>query len=61
MSAATTALRQIYRILGMGFMIGVIGGDFQPDRRRRRDQASAFQTLSYTRGFEADADATVSN
>lgn len=51
------SLKQIYRILGVGFMIGVIGGDSGQIVDDFVTQASALQTLAYTREFEADADA----
>ena len=51
------SLKQVYRILGVGFMIGVIGGDSSQIVDDFVTQASALQTLSYSRGFEAEADA----
>ncbi|WP_048646643.1 M48 family metallopeptidase [Nitratireductor soli] len=50
------SLKQIYRVLGIGFMIGVIGGDASQLVDDVVTQAAAFQTLVYARGFEADAD-----
>ncbi len=50
------SLKQIYRILGLTFMIGVIGGDSGQIVDDVIGQAAALQSLSYTREFEADAD-----
>jgi Zn-dependent protease with chaperone function len=50
------SLNQIYRVLGIGFMIGVIGGDASQIVDEVIGQAVALQTLAYSRGFEADAD-----
>lgn len=50
------SLNQLYRILGIGFMIGVIGGDASQIVDEAIGQAVTLQTLAYSRGFEADAD-----
>ncbi|EKF17889.1 M48 family metallopeptidase [Nitratireductor pacificus] len=50
------SLKQVYRVLGIGFMVGVIGGDAGQLVDDVVAQAAAFQTLIYARGFEADAD-----
>lgn len=51
------SLKQIYRVLGLGFMIGVIGGDSGQLVDDVVTQAAALQSIAYTREFEADADA----
>lgn len=50
------SLKQIYRVLGLFFMVGVIGGDSSQIIDDVVGQAAALQTLSYSRGFETDAD-----
>lgn len=50
------SLQQIYRVLGLTFMIGVIGGDSSQIVDDVVGQAAALQSLAYTREFEADAD-----
>ncbi|MCG6857196.1 MAG: M48 family metallopeptidase [Salaquimonas sp.] len=55
--AGRHSLKQVYRVLGIGFMIGVIGGDASQIVDDFVTQASALQTLAYTRAFEAEADA----
>jgi len=50
------SLKQIYRVLGIAFIIGVIGGDSSQIVDDVVTQASALQTLAYTREFEEDAD-----
>jgi Zn-dependent protease with chaperone function len=50
-------LQQIYRLLGISFMIGVIGGDASQIVDDVVTQAAALQSLAYTREFEAHADA----
>ncbi|MBL1406478.1 MAG: M48 family metallopeptidase, partial [Rhizobiales bacterium] len=45
-------LKQIYRVLGVGFMIGVIGGDSSQLIDEVVTQAALIQNFSYTRGFE---------
>ncbi|MBL1406659.1 MAG: M48 family metalloprotease, partial [Rhizobiales bacterium] len=47
---------QIYRVLGVGFMIGVIGGDSSQLIDEVVTQAALIQNFSYTRGFEEEAD-----
>lgn len=54
--AGQHSLQQIYRILGVSVMIGIIGGDSSQLVGDVITQASALQTLAYTREFEADAD-----
>ena len=49
-------LKQIYRLLGISFMIGLIGGDSSQIIDQVVGQAAAIQSLAYTREFEADAD-----
>jgi len=49
-------LKQIYRVLGVGFMIGVIGGDSSQLIDEVVTQAALIQNFSYTRGFEEEAD-----
>lgn len=51
------SLKQIYRVLGLGFMIGVVGGDASQIVDDVVTHAAAVQTLAYTREFEAEADA----
>lgn len=50
------SLKQIYRVLGLFFMVGVIGGDSGQIVDDVIGQAAALQTLSYSREFENDAD-----
>lgn len=50
------SLQQIYRVLGLGFMIGLIGGDSSQIVDDVVTQAAALQQLAYTREFEEDAD-----
>ncbi len=50
------ALRQIYRIAGIAFMLSVIGGDTSQIVDNVVGQLTALQTLSYSRDFETDAD-----
>ena len=50
------SLKQLYRVLGIGFMIGVIGGDSSQIVDDAVSQAAVLQTLAYSREFEADAD-----
>ena len=50
------SLQQIYRVLGIGFMIGIIGGDSSQIIDDVVTQAAALQQLAYTREFEEDAD-----
>ena len=54
--AGQHSLKQLYRVLGISFMIGVIGGDSGQLVDDVVSQASALQTFAYTRQFEADAD-----
>ncbi len=49
-------LKQLYRVLGVSFMIGVIGGDSSQIVEEAVTQASALQSVAYTREFETDAD-----
>jgi len=54
--AGRHSLKQIYRVLGISFMIAVVGGDSSQLIGDVVTQASALQSLAYTREFEADAD-----
>ncbi len=49
-------LQQIYRLLGISFMIGLIGGDSSQLIDQVVNQAATLQSLAYTREFENDAD-----
>ncbi len=50
------SLRQIYRVLGVGFMIAVIGGDSGQLVEDVVAQAVALESLSYSRSFETESD-----
>ena len=50
------SLRQIYRVLGIGFMISVIGGDSGQLVEDVVTQATALGNLAYSRKFESEAD-----
>lgn len=50
------SLQQIYRVLGIGIMIGIIGGDSSQIIDDVVTHAAALQQLTYTREFEEDAD-----
>lgn len=50
------SLQQIYRLLGIGFIIGLVGGDSSQIVDDVVTQAAALQSLAYSREFEADAD-----
>ncbi|MFN0264499.1 M48 family metallopeptidase [Tepidamorphus sp. 3E244] len=50
------SLQQIYRLAGVWFMLGVIGGDAGQIVESLAGTAVAFSTLSYARGFETEAD-----
>ena len=50
------SLRQIYRVLGIGFMISVIGGDSGQLVEDVVAQVVALGNLSYARSFEIEAD-----
>ena len=50
------SLRQIYRVLGIGFMISVIGGDSGQLVEDVIAQAAALESLSYSRQFETESD-----
>lgn len=50
------SLRQIYRVLGIGFMIAIIGGDSGQLVEDVIAQAAALESLSYTRKFETESD-----
>lgn len=54
--AGRHGLKQIYRVLGIGFMISVIGGDQGQLIEEVVAQAALLQNLSYSREFEIDAD-----
>lgn len=49
-------LKQIYRVLGVGFMIAVIGGDSSQLIDEVVTQAALVQNFSYSRGYEKEAD-----
>ncbi len=49
-------LQQIYRLLGISFMIGLVGGDSSQLIDQVVSQAATLQSLAYTREFERDAD-----
>lgn len=50
------SLRQIYRVLGLGFMISIIGGDSGQLVEDVIAQAAALESLSYSRKFETESD-----
>ena len=50
------SLRQIYRVLGVAFMVSVIGGDSGQIVEDVIAQAVAIESLSYSRKFESEAD-----
>jgi Zn-dependent protease with chaperone function len=50
-------LQQIYRVLGIAFMIGLVAGDTGQIVNEVVSQAAALQTLAYSRAFESEADA----
>jgi len=50
------SLKQIYRVMGIAFMASVVGGDSGQVVEELIGQASLLQTMSYSRGFEAEAD-----
>ncbi|WP_295806438.1 M48 family metallopeptidase [uncultured Nitratireductor sp.] len=50
------SLQQIYRVLGIGFMVGLVGGDASQLVDDVVTQASALQALVYSREFETHAD-----
>ncbi|EKF41056.1 peptidase M48 Ste24p [Nitratireductor indicus C115] len=50
------SLQQIYRVLGIGFMVALVGGDASQLVDDVVTQASAVQTLVYSREFETSAD-----
>ena len=50
------SLRQIYRVLGLGFMITIIGGDSGQLVEDVIAQAVALESLSYSRSFEIESD-----
>jgi len=50
------SLRQLYRALGLGFMIGVIGGDSGQIVEDVVAQAALLDTFSFSRAFETEAD-----
>lgn len=51
------SLKQIYRILGLTFMISLVGGDSGQIVEEVLGQAVLIETFSYTRSFETSADA----
>jgi len=50
------SLRQIYRVLGIGFMISIVGADSGQLVEDVVIQATALNSLSYSRSFESEAD-----
>ncbi len=50
------SLKQIYRVLGVAFMLSVVGGDSGQIVEDIVAQAVAVDNLSYTREFESEAD-----
>ncbi len=50
------SLKQIYRVLGIGFMVTIIGGDSGQIVEDVIAQAVAIESLSYSRKFESEAD-----
>lgn len=48
--------REIYRVLGLGFLLSVIGGDSGQLVEDVIAQAAAIDSLSYSRKFETEAD-----
>ena len=50
------SLRQLYRALGMAFMIGVIGGDSGQVVEDVVANAALLDTFSYSRAFETESD-----
>lgn len=50
------SLRQVYRALGMAFMIGVIGGDSGQVVEDVVANAALLDTFSYSRAFETESD-----
>jgi len=50
------SLRQLYRALGLGFMIGVIGGDSGQIVEDVVAQAALLDSFSFSRVFETEAD-----
>ncbi len=52
------SLRQIYRALGIGFMVAIVIGDTSQLLDNVVGQLALLDTLSYSRQFETDADST---
>lgn len=50
------SLKQLYRVLGIGFMISVIGGDASQLLEDVIAQGAALEAMSYSRKFETQAD-----
>ena len=50
------SLKQIYRVLGLGFMLSVVGGDSGQIVEDVIAQAALLENLSYSRAFEREAD-----
>ncbi len=50
------SLKQIYRVLGIGFMVTIIGGDSGQLVEDVIAQAAVLESLSYTRKFETESD-----
>jgi predicted Zn-dependent protease len=50
------SLRQVYRALGLAFMIGVIGGDSGQVVEDVVANAALLDTFSYSRSFETESD-----
>lgn len=49
-------LQQIYRVLGLAFMVGLVAGDSGQIVNDVVSQAAALQSLAYSRAFETEAD-----
>lgn len=50
------SLKQIYRVLGVGFLIGVVSGDTSQLVEEVATQAALLQNFSYSREFEIESD-----
>ncbi len=50
------SLQQIYRVLGIAFMVGLVAGDTGQIVNEVVSQAAALQSLAYSRTFEMEAD-----
>jgi len=50
------SLKQVYRVLGVAFMVTLVGGDAGQIVEDVISQAAALESLSYSRQFETEAD-----